>query len=154
MTSIRNAVGQALADRLKTITTAVGWPREIKNVWYDDIPLGLELMEHHCPALFVLDDGGSFRHQQQVVDVARNFRIQIVMPKETVDSEMDLLIRLIVKAIFANSPTAEVTGEFRVHPIVYQITLQGDDVDHHVIEANRIASIRFIVHYRTKPYDL
>lgn len=152
--SVRAQVGQSLADRLATIKTVAGWPREVVNVWYNDLPLGLELMDHDLPAIFVLDDGAPYQHKQQVVDVSRNFRLQFVMPKGTTDEVMDELIRDAVKAIFADSPTADVLSEFRMHPRIYQVTLSGDDVDHHVIEANRIASLRLIVHYRTKPTDL
>lgn len=154
MSSIRSAVGLALKARVETITTANGYPVGFARVFYDKIPLGLELTPEDMPALFVLDDGAAHQHLHGVIEVARAFRFQIIDKEESSDERMNLLIRLVAKAIWANSPSAQVQDAFRFHERVYQVESESDETDLHMIEGNRIASARIIVHYRTRPYDL
>ncbi len=152
--SIRNEVGQALTDRLKTIKTANGYPFDVKQVYYDTIPMGLELTPEDMPALFLMDDGATIEHLHQSLEIARAFRVQIVHTAEASDDTMNTLIRLIAKAVWANHPTAQVQDAFRFHERVYWVQMDSDETDLHMIESNRIATARMIVHYRTRPYDL
>lgn len=152
--SIRAQVGHALADRLRTVTAANGYDADIKQVYYDSIPLGLELTPEQLPAIFVLDEGSSVEHDKGVLDVARAYRLQLVH-SQVPDDTMDELLRAVAKAIWANSPTAErVDGWRDMHQRIYQVTLDGDATDVHAIDENRIATMRLIVQYRTKPFDL
>jgi hypothetical protein len=154
MTSVRSAVGIALRDRLKKITTANGYTSNIKKVFYDKIPLGLELESSDMPALFLLDDGATSQHLHGVIEIARAFRIQIVDDEESSDEVMNEHIRNVGKVVWADSPTAETQDQYRFHERVYQVEMDGDETDLHMIEGNRIASVQMIVHYRTRPYDL
>lgn len=155
MTSIRSEVGLGLKARLETITTANLYPIGVKKVFYDKIPLGLELLPEDLPALFLLDDGASMQHLHGLIEVARAFRVQIVDNEDATDDRMNELIRLVSKAIWANSPTAQVQDAFRsIHERIYQVEMDADETDLHMIEGNRIASVQMIVHYRTRPYDL
>lgn len=155
MSSVRSQVGLALRTRLASITAANSYPIEIKQVYYDKIPLGLELTPEDLPALFLLDDGADTKHLHGVIEVARQFRVQIVDQEDSTDDRMNELIRLVAKAVWANSATAEVQDQFRsIHERIYQVEMVGDETDLHMIEGNRIASTQMIVHYRTRPYDL
>lgn len=153
-TSIRSQVGLALQTRLQTITTANGYDVGIRNVYYDTIPMGLELAPEDMPAIFLLDDGATYEHEHKVVNVSRAFRMQIWDAGGVSDDVMNSYIRAIGKAIYADSPTAQVTDMFRIDPSVYWVQMDSDETDLFMIEANRIATTRYIVHYRTRPYDL
>jgi hypothetical protein len=154
MTDLRTSVGEALKTRLETITTANGYDLTVKKVWFDDIPLGLGLSPEDLPALLLLDDGASFTHEHQLVNVQLAIRVQIVESEEAPDNRLNAIIRAIGKAVWANSAVAEVQDQFRFHPKVYQVAMESDETDLHVIDGNRIATTRMIVHYRTRPYDL
>lgn len=152
--TLRTDIKQAFYDRLAAVTTANGWPIQIASIFADKIPLGLELTPEDLPAVFILDDGATFSHLHGVVDVALALRVQIVETEEQPDSRMDALLRTVAKAIWANSPSAEVMDGFRFHSRVYQVEMDSDETDLHMIDGNRIATTRMIVHYRTRPYDL
>lgn len=155
MASKRSAIGQALRTRLKTILTTGGWPLSVKEVYYDKIPMGLELAPEELPAFFLLDDGAVYTHEHQAMVIAHKYRLQIVDTDEQPDDRMNELIRLAAKAIYADSPTAERTDAFRaLHPAVFDFWLDEDETDLHMIDGNRIATLRMIVHYRSRPYDL
>lgn len=153
-TSLRSDIGLALKARLASITTANGYPVDVKKVFYDEIPLGLELSPEDLPAIFLLDDGASYEHEHGLLNVARAFRVQLVDQGEATDEAMNLLIRCVGKAVWANSATAQIQDAFRFHERVYQVDIDTDETDLHMIEGNRIASAQMIVHYRTRPYDL
>lgn len=154
MTSVASQIGQALKARLETITALAGYPVPLKKVFFDKIPMGLELSDAQLPVAFLLDDGASYSHQHSRLDVARAFRIQLVNVESASDETMSEMIREVAKAVYANSPTATVEGAFRFHERVVWVELSDDESDLHMIEANRIAALRLIVHYRTRPYDL
>lgn len=154
MPSLRSEIFTAFATRLQSITAANGYPIPIKRVFFDKIPLGLELTPEDLPALFALDDGATMEHQHQIVDVALALRVQIVDAEEQSDDRMNELLREVAKALWANSPTAQVQDQFRIHSRVYQMEMDSDETDLHMIDGNRIATTRLIVHYRTRPYDL
>jgi len=151
--SIRAQVGVALADRLASITTANGYQYTVKSVFQDKMPMGLDLEEKDLPAILIIDEGGIPEHIQQVVHWARSYRLQIV-DGEVPDTKLAELMRAIGKAVFANHPTADLTSEFRFHERVYQVEFGPDETDLFMIEANRIATMQLVVHYRTKPFDL
>lgn len=154
MSSIRSEVGLALKARLSKVTTANGYTSNIKKVYYDKIPMGLELESSDLPAFFLLDDGAGMAHLHGLVDVSRVFRVQVVDREDASDDTMNEHLRNIGKVIWADSPTAEVQDQYRFHERVYQVEMDADDTDLHMIEGNRIASVQMIVHYRTRPYDL
>jgi hypothetical protein len=154
-TSIRSEIGLAVRDRLATIRTANGYPVDIAKVYYDSIPLGLELGPEDLPALFVLDDGQAHRHLHGSLEIAWSLRLQLLDADTASDERMNLIIRNVAKALWSNSPTAQVMDQFRtIHQRIYQLESIGDETDLHMIEANRVATVRVVVHYRTKPYDL
>jgi len=154
MSSIRSDVGIALKTRLETIKTANGYPVGFAHVFYDEIPLSLELSPEDLPAVFLLDEGGAYAHEHQVLNVTRSWRLQLIHGEEATDEQMNELIRMISKAIFANHPTANVQDAFRFHERVYQVSLETDETDLRMIEGNRIATVNLLTYYRTRPQDL
>lgn len=152
-TPIRSQVGLAFKARLEKVTEDNGYDHTIKAVYYDKIPMGLELLDHQLPALFLLDEGANHTHEHQTMDIAVSYRIQLVHGQVT-DQVLQEIQRAIARVIFADSPVIDRTDQYRIHTRVYQIEMVDDETDLHMIEANRIATMRFIVHYRTKPYDL
>lgn len=155
MASVRSAIGQAVKARIQTISAVNGWGLPVKGVYYDKIPMGLELGPEDLPAIFVLDAGADITHEHHLVQVELAFRLQLVDIDEATDDRINEMIRQIAKAFYADSPTAERTDAFRsLHPKVWQLTMVRDETDLHMIDANRIATMTLIVHYRTSPYDL
>lgn len=155
MTSVskRAQIMEALGERLAKVTAANGYPQTIKKVYVDEIPLGLKLEPQQLPAIFVLDDQDLNRHEQQALDLAWKIELQLVLPRVK-DSVVHEHVRSIVKAIYADSPTAEGTMGMRFHPAVTWVELLTISSDLNMIEANRLASIEILVHYRGKPWDL
>lgn len=153
--SLRSDIGLAIKARLATITAANGYATDLKAVYYDEIPMGMELSSEQLPALFLLDDGQNHNHLHGVIEVQWSLRMQIFTGENESDEYLNKIIRAVAKALWANSPTAEVNDQFRsIHPSIYQLTSVGDETDLHMIDSNRVATIRAIVHYRTKPYNL
>lgn len=151
--STRTQILYALTDRLKAITTANGWPQWVKSVFVDEIPMGLDLAPHQLPAIIVLDDQDIFTHQHQALEASWKIELQLVLTKVK-DSVVHELMRSVAKAIFAGGPNVEANGGFRFHPAVTWVQLSAAHSDLHMIEANRLASLEIIVHYRVKPWDL
>ena len=50
----RSDIAQGLADRLATITNANGYNTDVQRVYYDKIPLALELAEYEVPAILLI----------------------------------------------------------------------------------------------------
>jgi hypothetical protein len=151
--STRTQILYALRDRLALVKTSNGWPVTVNSIFVDEIPMGLDLEPHQLPALIVMDDNDMFRHEHQALDCAWKIEIQLVLEK-CPDSTVHELARNILKAIFAGTPTGETNGGFRFHPAVTWVELQAMHSDLHMIEANRMASIDLVIHYRTKPWNL
>lgn len=156
MSSVSADVLAAVATRLQTIVVVPnGYPDPFKAVYFDKIPMGLELTPEQLPTAFLLQDGAPYQHQHSVMNVSRNIRVQVVHKDEATDTEMSILLNNVARAIYANSPTIEREGEFRsIHPKITWIELDSDDTDLHMIDGNRIAGLRLIVHYRCRPYEI
>lgn len=153
--SILAQVGQAIVDRLGTITTANGYPRSFAKIFYDKMPMGIDLQPHEMPGLFVLDEGARTNHDKLRLDIVQTFRLQLILERDETDEKIYELVRSIIKALYANSPTAERIDGFRsLHPSIIEIKFLDYQTDLHMIESNRIATMRFSVHYRTKLFDL
>jgi hypothetical protein len=154
-TSLRSDIGKAVKARLETVKSSNGYPIDLKAVYYDDIPMGMELAPEQLPAVLLLDDGQNHKHLHGAIEVQWSLRIQIFDVETSTDERMNLILRNIAKGLWANSPTATVMDQFRsIHPSIYQLESLGDETDLHMIEGNRVATARVIVHYRTKPFLL
>lgn len=153
--STRDRILQAICDRLKTMTAANFYELDVKRVFYDQIPLGMQLEAHEMPAVLMLDAGAEYQHEHQKLNVALKVRLHLILEEGSTDKSVNFFIRQIGKAVWANHPAAEVTDQFRsIDPRIYQIVWDLDETDLNMIPANRIATAQMIVHYRTAPYDL
>lgn len=153
--SILAQVGQSIVDRVATVKTVNGYPRTIRKVFYDQMPMGLELQPHEMPAILVIDEGARTNHDKLRLDIEQTFRLQLILERDEADEKIYEMIRSVIKAIYANSPNAERIDGFRaLHEKIVEIKLLDYQTDLHMIESNRIATLRFSVHYRTKLFDL
>jgi len=152
MASRRSEILNAIAARLATITTANGYSLNVKKVYYDDIPLGIELADHEIPAILLLDKECRTEHEYQEVDCQWLFELQLIHG-QVPDSTMLDFTRQVLKALYANSPTLETTSALRLHPAVYDMQIEGAFGDLHTIEANRFAILDIIVFCRLRPWD-
>jgi hypothetical protein len=151
--SLKTQILYALKDRLAIVKVANGWPVDVNEIFVDEIPMGLDMQPHQLPAIIVMDDQDIFSHEHQALDCAWKIELQLVLEK-CPDSKVHELARNVLKAIFAGHPTTESNGGFRFHPAVTWVQLQAQHGDLHMIEANRMASIELVIHYRTKPWNL
>jgi len=151
--SLRGTLLDLLAARLDTIKETNGYDLTVKKVYYDKIPMGIQLASHEVPCIFLLDSDDRFKPEFKILDADWTIDLQL-WNKQVSDKEQAKFVRAVFKAIFANSPTAERVDEFRIHPAIYGIVPDSVVNDLHMIEANRVTLVRFVVKYRTKPYDL
>lgn len=153
--STRGNISTAIAVRLATITEANGYDIGFKQIFYDKIPMGLQLGKFDLPAIFMIDEGAPYEHEMGCVDVLWALRLQLWFKKDEPDSVLHDGIRAVSKCLFANSPTAQRLDAWReLNPKIHWIELVGDEGDLNMIDANRVATLNLIVHYRTNPLDL
>jgi len=153
--SIVAQVVQAIVDRIDQVKTANGYPRDIKRIFYDKLPMGLELQPHEMAAVLVIDEGARLKHDKLRLDIDQTLRLQLILERDEKDEAIYELFRSIIKTLFANSPGAERIDGFRgIHPSITQLVFLDYQTDLHMIDSNRIATMRLSVQYRTKLFDL
>ncbi len=154
MASPRKEILQAIAARLATITTANGYALTVQKVYFDKIPMGIQLNNYQVPAIFLLDGPDSLELELSCVKGNWDFRLQL-WHNQVGDADMIDFVRAVYKAIYANSPTALVTDQFRsLHQKVYEFIPLSINPDLHMIDANRVTELSFLVRYRTKTFDM
>jgi len=153
--STRSEIMQAIADRLVTITSANGYDLNLKKVYYDKIPMGIQLLSHQLPCLFLLSDSDNPKMQNSCVIGDWTIRIQIWAEGKASDFQMDDYVRDVFKCIYANSSTAQVNDQFRsLHSKLVRIEPLSIDPDLNMIEANRVYELTFKIEYRTNLFSL
>lgn len=151
--STRSEIQQAIANRLATITTANGYATDVKTVYSDKIPMGIELNSYQLPAIFLIGEEDNIKMEFPTAQHDWTLSIQL-WHNEVDDVDLYNFERDVLKCIYANSPTAEVHGEFRgLHSKIVQIMPLQSLPDLHMIEANRIMILRFSIQFRTKLWD-
>lgn len=151
---IRGQILTNLATRLAKVKTANGYSTNVQKVYYDDIPMGIQLRKDQLPAIFLISGPDLPEFQQSCVIGNWEFIIQL-WHNEVSDKEMENFSRNVFKAIYADSPTAQVWDQFRkLHERVFEVIPLSISPDLHMIKANRITELRFRLKYRTKLYDL
>lgn len=151
---VRADIAQGLADRLATITNANGYTTNVQRVYYDKIPMGLELEDHELPAILLIAGNDPIERQTVCVNGNWQFFIQMVH-MEVTDAVMFEFSREVFKAIYADSPTAMRTDAFRtIDSNIYDIEPVIMEPDLNMINANRFGIIEINIRYRTKMYDL
>jgi hypothetical protein len=152
--SLHADIQAALAARLATITTANGYGTNVQTVYYDEIPMGLELNDYQLPAIFLIDNVTPLSTQFPKVQAKWNVTLQLWSAKVS-DSVMWDFIKDVFKSLYANSPTAEIVGQFRtIHQKIVEISPLSIASDLQMIEANRVYVISLEVHYRTDLFNM
>jgi hypothetical protein len=152
--SIRSEILQALAARLRGITTAHGYSLDVQQVYADEVPLGMDLAEHEVPAILLLDKECKVEHEFTDLNCEWIFELQLIHGQVS-DSVMLDFTRQVAKALYADSPTAENNNGLRtLHNRVYDLQLLGAFGDLNTIDGNRFAILELVVFFRTKPWDL
>lgn len=152
--TLRGDIIQAIKTRLEKLTAANGYATDVKKVYGDDIPMGIELNSYQMPALFVVDGPENIDFQQSCYLGSWEIRFQLWHNRVS-DRIMQEFIRDVFKVIFADSPTAQVWDKFRgLHPSIVEVKPLSITPDLNMIEANRFAELSYLVTYRTKLYNL
>ncbi len=148
MATIISSIQENLAQRLLTIKNANGYNTDVKGVHYDSIPMGLELEPHQLPAILLIAIRNEIDRKVNCNINKIVFEVQLIGLDSASDSYMFDFISDVYKAIFANSPTADVLTLFRtIHPSIYDIKSDGSQFDLNMIEANRFAIVDLQVFY-------
>jgi hypothetical protein len=151
--SVKAQIMQIVAERLKTITTANFYSTDVKEVYFDTIPMGIDLNDYQLPAIFLMDRMDNIVTNFQDAENTWEFALQLWHQKVP-DSTMYEFVRDVYKAIYAGSPTAETNGAFRMHPYIVEFKPGTIVSDLQMIEANRVLDLTFTIKYRTKLYNL
>jgi len=152
--SIKGQILEAIANRLTIITLANGFATGVKKIYNDKIPMGIQLQKQQLPAIFLLEGPDTIQLEFGCMKGNWDIRMQL-WHNEVGDVEMIAFVRDVLKAIYANSPTAQVLDAFRaLHPNIYEFIPLSISPDLHMIEANRVTELSFEVRYRTKLFDL
>jgi hypothetical protein len=152
--SIRAEIFTAIANRLETVKSVNGYSTNVNKVYFDEIPMGIQLQPHQLPAIFLLDrqDPLDTEHKQLVgrwdIDMQLwNVRVG--------DVAMMQFVRDVYKAIYANSSTAQREDEFRsLHPQIVEVKPLWIRGDLNMIKSNRITELSFSIHYRTRLHNM
>lgn len=154
MTSIRAEIGSAIASKLSEITTANGYQTNVNKVYFDKIPMGIQLETHELPAILLLSGDDKPEMKNQCWFGNWEFYIQLIHDQVD-DQTMDVFVRDVFKAVFAGSSTSQTETFYRsIHHRIYQIDPLAIEPDLNMIDANRCYVIGLMVKYVTKLYDL
>ncbi len=152
--SLKANIMTAFSNRLTNVTTVNGYSTNVRKVYFDKIPMGIQLGIQHLPCIFLLDGPDNPTFQQSCVIGQWDFRLQL-WHNDVSDSIMQGFVRDVYKVIYANSPTAEVWDQFRsIHESVYEVIPLSISPDLNMIEANRVTELSFLLRYRTKLYNM
>lgn len=151
---VRADIAQALANRLMTITNANGYTTNVVNVFYDKIPMGLQLEAHEIPAILLIAGNDTLQRNSQCVYGQWQFFMQMICG-DVPDSTMFQFTRDVFKAIYAGSPTDTRLDAFRLlNDAVYDVEPVVLEPDLNTIEANRFGLLEINVKYVTRLYNL
>lgn len=154
MTALRSQLLAAIAGRLAKITVANGYETNLVNVYYDEIPMGIDLATHEVPAIFMIDRADMPEMKFNKLQGQWEIKLQL-WHNPNPDSVMLQFVREVYKAIYADSPNAQTNGAFRsIHERIVEVVPTSIISDLNMIEANRVYEVSFIVRYRTELFDL
>lgn len=138
-----------LATRILTVKTVNGYTTNINNVFYDKIPMALELEEYELPAVLLLLSNLTIERKIGCNENTANFEIQLILPGEAGDSEVIQFASDVYKAIYSDSPmVVNINGIRTIHPAIFDVKSDNIEFDVNMIEANRFAMITLQVMFR------
>lgn len=153
--SLKFDIFQAIAGKLQTITLANGYSKEFKKVYYDQIPMGINLSVYQLPVIFLIDGTDSITMEHSCLNGDWEIRIVVWSDEKDTDEQMMDYVRNIFKCIYAGNPTGQSSTAFRgLHPSLVEIIPLSINPDLNMIKANRAIEMVFNVRYRTKLYSL
>ena len=147
---VLNEIAQGLAGRLESITSANGYQTNVKNVFYDDIPMGLELEPHQLPAILLLAGENLLtRKNFNCSDGKWSFFLQLIHG-DVKDEAMFAFVGDIARAVYADSPVEHRFNKYRtIHPALTDCEMPRVEPDINMIEANRFAIVELVLSYKT-----
>jgi hypothetical protein len=152
--SIKGQILEAFANRLTLITTANGYQTNVRKVYSDKIPMGIQLSKQQLPAIFLLEGPDAIELEHGCLKGNWDLRLQL-WHNEVGDVSMIEFARDALKVIYANSAMAQRVDAFRaLHSSITEVIPLSISPDLNMIEANRVTELAFTVRYRTKLYDL
>lgn len=152
--SIRAEIGSAIAAKLGEIKTANGYGTDVKAIYFDKIPMGMQLEPHELPAILLLSGDDRPKLKNSCLFGEWEFYIQLIH-SDVADSVMDQFVRDVFKNIYAGHPTAQISAAFKsLHSAIYDIDPITIEPDLNMIDANRCYVVGLIVKYTTKLYNL
>ena len=152
--SKRALITDGLAERLRKITTANGYGTNVKKVFIDDIPMGLDFDEFEMPAILVIsgDDKAEMKHQCMYGSWHHELQL---WHNRVSDAVMNEFVRDVYKAIYADSPTLQRNTAFKsIHPSIYDVKPLPILSDLNMIETNRCYIVNLSIEYTAKLWDL
>lgn len=148
-------IQEALRTKLKTITSGNGYETDVKEVYSDKIPMGLDLAEFEVPCILLIAGDDKAVMKQQCRYGNWHMELQLWHNGDVGDGVMQRFVRDVYKAVFAGSPTATINNAFRaIHPAIYDVTPGPIRPDLNMIDANRCYWITLVLHYSSRLYDL
>jgi len=152
--TVKGQIFESIGARLSGLTTANGYTTDVKKVYLDEIPMGMELNNYQLPAIFLIDAPEQNEFQQSCYIGNWEIRMQL-WHNRVGDIAMMQYVREVFKVLYANSATAQVWDKFRaLHPKIVEFKPLSITPDLNMIESNRVVELSFLVSYRTKLYDL
>lgn len=152
--SVKGLITTALRDRLTTITTANGYATNVQNVFFDKIPMGLNLQQHELPAIILIQGVDNQRTEIGCVIGDWEIELQLWHCEGVSDCEMNDFERDVYKAIYANSATKKTSQAYKIHPSLVDISPSRVVPDLNMIDSNRVSMLFFNLEYRTPLYNM
>ena len=144
-----------LAARLNTITVANGYATGVRKVYFNKIPMGLELEPHEVPAIFVLVDRVQIQRKVHCNENILHFEIQLIGDESETDDYMFNFLTDVYKAVYANSPTSQQLDQYRtIHESIYDCKSESGRFDLNMIEANRFGILDLQIYFRANYINL
>lgn len=151
--SVHGDIQVAIATRLQSLTAANGYGTDVRSVYHDEIPMGLELNDYQLPAIFLVDNITPIAMKFPIAEQNWQFTLQLWHNRVS-DQVMWDFIKDVMKCIYANSPTAQRHDAWRsIHDKIIQIKPLSVAADLNMIEANRVYVLSFELMYRTELFS-
>jgi hypothetical protein len=154
MSSLKAQISNAVAAKLAEITTANGYGTNVQAIYYDKIPMGMQLEPHELPAILMLAGDDNPKMKNQCWFGSWEIYLQLING-DVDDSAMDQFVRDVFKNIYAGDATSQRNTAFKsLHPSIYNIEPISIEPDLNMIDANRCYVVGLLIQYTTKLYDL
>jgi len=155
--AVRAEISKGIRDRLKTITDANGYCTNVKEVYFDKIPMGLALRQDKLPAILLIQGVDNVSRTELGGCLIGDWELELQLWHcgNIGDCEMNRFEADVFRAIYANSATAQTNSQYRkIHPKIERMNPDRIIPDLNMMEANRVSIVFFRISYRTQLFDL